>query len=97
MKVKIQQRNVYHKFAEVEIEIPDDWNNKDGIENYYDEHINDYLHDNEDLWADKVDEAMLKAEIEYGFGIDCHNGMEEYLEETEWRFECEDLKTGGHL
>jgi len=35
MKVKIQQRSVYHKFAEVEIEIPDDWNNKDGVENYY--------------------------------------------------------------
>jgi hypothetical protein len=40
---------------------------------------------------------MLKAEVEYGFGIECNNGMEEYGSESEWRFECEDLKTGGHL
>jgi len=103
MKVKIQQRNVYHKFAEVEIEIPDDWNNKDGIENYYDEHINDYLHDNEDLWADKVDEALSKAPYHYGFGTDSdandhHNScMVDTDQESEWRYECDELKTGGHL
>ena len=49
MKVRILQRSVYYKTAELEIEIPNDWNDKDGVENYYDEHINDYLHDNEDL------------------------------------------------
>ena len=27
MKVKIIQRSVYHKIAEVEIEVPNDWNN----------------------------------------------------------------------
>jgi len=82
MKVKIQQRSVYHKFAEIEIDVPDTLTT---------ETIHDYLDDT------KIDEAMLKAEVEYGFGIECHNGMEEYGSESEWRFECEDLKTGGHL
>ena len=87
MKVKIQQRNVYHKFAEIEIDVPDTLTT---------ETLHDYLDSRPDIDT-KIDEAMLKAEVEYGFGIDCHNGMEEYLEESEWRFECEDLKTGGHL
>jgi len=85
MKVKIQQRSVYHKFAEVEIEIPDDWNNKDGIENYY----------------DKVDEALSKAPYHYGFGTDSdandhHNScMVDTDQESEWRYEVEG--EGGHL
>ena len=32
MKVKIMQRSVYHKYAEVEIEIPNDWNDKNGVD-----------------------------------------------------------------
>ena len=87
MKVKIQQRNVYHKFAEIEIDVPDTLTT---------ETIHDYLDTRQDIDT-KIDEAMLKAEVEYGFGIECNNGMEEYLSESEWRFECEDLKTGGHL
>ena len=61
-KVKIQNRSVYHKFAEVEIEIPKDWNDKDGVKDYYDGYLLDYLHDNEDLYADKMDEAMVMLE-----------------------------------
>ena len=95
MKVKIQQRSVYHKFAEVEIEIPNDWNNKDGVENYYDEYLNDYLHDNEHLYVDKMQTKLDNAELDFGFGL--RDGMEDRSEESEWRYEIVDKNYGGHL
>ena len=94
MKVKIMQRSVYHKYAEVEIEIPNDWNNKDGVENYYDEHINDYLHDNENLWCDELARELSESEYEFGFGMqDCFTDRSE---ESEWRYELPN-GNGGHL
>jgi len=95
MKVKIQQRSVYHKLAEVEIEIPDNWNSKDGNENYYGDHINDYLFDNEHLYIDKIDEAM--SQTSFGIGHGMIDGMEDWKEESEWRYEIEDGRDGGHL
>ena len=93
MKVKIMQRSVYHKIAEVEIEIPNDWNihTEDGI-NF----IHDYLIDNEDLYVDKIDEKISKAEYEFGFGLDNDRGLDEKDSESEWRFEYGD-RYGGHL
>ena len=95
MKVKVMQRSVYHKYAEIEVEIPNDWNNKDGVENYYDEHLNDYLHDNEHLYVDKIDEEISKAEHEFGLGLG--DGMEDVNEESEWRYEIVGKNYGGHL
>ena len=95
MKVLISQRSVYHKYAEVEIEIPNDWRKSNGDDDYY-THINDYLHDNEELYVDKIDNAMSKAEYEFGFGVD-YTGMEEKDSESEWRYDCYEEKTGGHL
>ncbi len=88
MKVKIQQRSVYHKFAEVEVEVP---NNLTG------EQVLDYLWENEDIYVDKIDTAMSEANFEYGSGVDEYNGMNEPESESEWRFECEEMKIGGHL
>ena len=99
MKVKIQQRSVYHKFAEVEIEIDKKdyqeyikFNTAKGKQ-WHD--IQDYLLDNEHLYVDKIDKAISKANYEYGFGLG--DGMEDEREESEWRFECEELELGGHL
>jgi len=107
MKVKIQQRSVYHKFAEVEIEI-----DKKDFEEYIKfntsqgkkwHDIQDYLLENENLYVDKIDDAMSKASFEYGFGTsddaNDHNksDMNESDQESEWRFECDELKIGGHL
>lgn len=88
MKVKIQQRSVYHKFAEVEVEVPN---------NLTEEQVLDYLWDNEDIYVDKIDTAMSEANFEYGSGVDDYNGMNEPDSESEWRFECQQLKIGGHL
>lgn len=94
MKVKIQQRSVYHKFAEVEIEVPN---------NIKEDGLADYLIDNEQLYVDKIDEALSKAPYHYGFGTDAdanshyNSCMNEDDSESEWRYECEEIKTGGHL
>ena len=94
MKVKIMQRSIYHKIAEVEIEIPDDWNihTEDGM-NF----IHDYLIDNEDLYVDKIDEKISKAEYEFGFGLDNDLGLDEKDNESEWRFDIVGKQYGGHL
>ena len=88
MKVKIQQRSVYHKFAEVEVEVPN---------NLTEEQVLEYLWENEDIYVDKIDKAMSEANFEYGNGVDDYNGMNEPESESEWRFECDELKMGGHL
>ena len=88
MKVKIQQISVYHKFAEVEVEVPN---------NLTEEQVLEYLWENEDIYVDKIDKAMSEANFEYGNGVDDYNGMNEPESESEWRFECDELKIGGHL
>ncbi len=88
MKVKIQQRQVYHKFAEIEIEIPNDVDEFD---------IQDYVNDNEHLWIDDIENKLNESEFVYGNGLDDYKGMSESESETEWRYECDKLKTGGHL
>ena len=85
MKVKIQQRSVYHKFAEIEIEVPDTMT---------EDNLQDYLEDREDV-DEQIDEAISKAEYEYGFG--CDSSMHKILEESEHRYQCDKLNTGGHL
>ncbi len=97
MKVKIQNRSVYHKFVEVEIEVPNDWNNKDGVENYYDERLNDYLHDNEHLYVDKMDKAMDETSLVFGTGLYDFDGMDDAETDSEWRYEIVGQNSGGHL
>lgn len=97
MKVKIQTRQVYHKFAEVEIEIPSDWKDSDALE------LQDYLIARDDLYTDKIDKAISQAKYEYGFGTDSdanshyNSAMNEPESESEWRYECDELHDGGHL
>jgi|TARA_B100001093_G_C26068803_1_gene693586 hypothetical protein len=97
MKVKIQNRSVYHKFAEVEIEV-----DKDEFEHYKLEHgkyttLLDFLQDRCFLYDTKIDEAMSKAEYVHGTGLYDFKGMDEAESDSEWRYDCPQLKTGGHL
>jgi hypothetical protein len=82
MKVTIIQRSVYHKIAEVEIEVPNDVDD-----------VQQYLVCNEHLYTDKIDEAMSETSLGYGHGM--IDGMTDWKEESEWRYECEGI--GGHL
>ena len=101
MKVKIIQRSVYHKYAEKLIDVDENdfqhylkYNAPKGATAQ--DYISDYLIDNENLYVDKMHEAIDKAEYIHGSGLYDYKGMDEESD-SEWRFECEDLKTGGHL
>ena len=87
MKVKIQQRSVYHKFTEVEIEVPND---------VQEDELMDWINNNEQLWADQMDEKNTFSKIEYGNGVDDYDGMNESDADSEWRFQCPN-GYGGHL
>jgi len=86
MKVKVQNRSVYHKFAEVEIEIPNDV--KD---------IQEWLIKNEHTYIYEMDASINETKYEFGSGVDDYDGMNEPLSESEWRYECNQLNIGGHL
>jgi len=100
MKVKIQQRSVYHKFAEVEIEIDkkdyQEYIKLNTVKGKQWHDIQDYLIEHEDLYVDKIDEAIDKAEYIHGSGLYDYRGMDDESD-SEWRFECEELELGGHL
>ena len=96
MKVTIQQRSVYHKYAEVEINIDED-DYEDYQINNKDAHLQDYLEENAHLYGEEIDKKIHEANYEFGFGVDEHNGMDMEDSESEWRYDCEELKTGGHL
>ena len=40
---------------------------------------------------------MSKAEYIHGSGLYDYKGMDDNSHDSEWRFECEELKMGGHL
>ena len=52
---------------------------------------------NEHLWIDDIENKLNESEFVYGNGLDDYKGMNEPESETEWRYECDELKTGGHL
>lgn len=88
MKVKIEQRSVYHKFVELEIEIPDT------IE---ENKIDEYLLSIEDQWINEIDHKINEAEFVMGTGLYNHPSHKDSEAEHEWRYECKELEIGGHL
>ncbi len=87
MIVKIQQRSVYHKFTEIEIEVPKDVKEDD---------ISDWILENEQLWADQMDAKIEESEYKFGSGLYDFDGMEDAESDSEWRFQCPN-GYGGHL
>jgi len=88
MKVKIEQRSVYHKFVELEIEIPDSVDT---------DMIDEYLLSIENQWIDVIDDKINQSEFVLGTGIYDHPGHHDSGADHEWRYECEERKIGGHL
>lgn len=86
MKLIVINRSVYHKYAEVEIEIPDDV--KD---------IQEWLIENEQTYIYEMDQSINESKYEFGSGVNEYDGMNEPESDSEWRYECEQLKEGGHL
>jgi len=88
-KVVISTRVIYHKIAEVTIEVP--------IE-MPDDEVDEYLINN-DVYSSQLEINLAKAEFEGGFGLDDNFDDEE--EEQETRFDIYDSKGkvtwGGHI
>ena len=97
MKVKIQQRQVYHKFAEIEIEIDEDEFDHYRLDNGKNTSIDEFIIYKEEDWIDDIENKLNESEFVYGNGLDDYKGMNEPESETEWRYECDELKIGGHL
>ena len=96
MKVKIQQRKVYHKYAEVEIEIDRDDYVKKYLNNEF-RNLQAYIQENEDMYLEKMNIAMDETSLQYGNGVYELKGMSYHDQDEEWRMECDELKIGGHL
>jgi len=84
--ITISNRSVYHKYAEVTIPIPKHIKQEDVV---------DWLSENEDRFTDDLDQRMSEAKYKFGFGLG--DGMDEKDEESEWRYDIEGEKYGGHL
>lgn len=103
MKVKILQRSVYYKTAELEIEVDEnDFQDYLRVNNVpkgaplQEDYMSDYLIDNEDLWVDEIDHKINESEFILGFGIDWITWTDKD-QDSEWRYECDELKIKGHL
>tara|TARA_R100001460_G_scaffold79745_3_gene120700 strand:+ start:515 stop:766 length:252 start_codon:yes stop_codon:yes gene_type:complete len=83
MKVKIMQRSVYHKYAEIEVDVPDNVDARD------------WLIDNEQDWVDTLDTKINISEFVFGNGMDTYDWTDKD-EESEWMYMGED-GIGGHL
>ena len=83
MKVKVRQRSVYHKYAEIEVEVPKDVD------------AQEWLVNNEDKWVDEIDEAISKAEYHFGNGMDSYDWTDDDMD-SEFMYSCPD-GYGGHL
>jgi hypothetical protein len=97
MKVKIQQRQIYHKFAEIEIEVDEDEFDHYRLDNGKYTSIDEFIIYKEEEWIDDIENKLNESEFVSGNGVDDLKGMNEPESESEWRYECEELKTGGHL
>jgi len=97
MKVKIQQRQVYHKFAEIEIEIDENEFDHYRLDNGKHTSIDEFIIYKEGDWIDDIENKLNDTEFVYGNGVDDLKGMNDPESESEWRYECDDLRIGGHL
>tara|TARA_R100001480_G_scaffold32100_5_gene43435 strand:+ start:470 stop:736 length:267 start_codon:yes stop_codon:yes gene_type:complete len=88
MKVTISERRIYHKVAEVEIDIPDNIELDD---------VSDYLMENEHLYVDRLDNKISVSEYEYGFGMGIGAYWTDKDQEVETRFDIDQKNFGGHL
>ena len=96
MKVKIQQRTVYHKYAEIEISIDkDDYD--DYLINSKFADLREYLEDKSHLYSEIIDKKLDEAEYYFGSGVYEYDGMDEEGSDSECRYECKKLDVGGHL
>jgi len=77
------QRSVYHKYAEIEVEVPKDVD------------VQDWLIDNEGEWIDKMEEQLVNADVHSGMGMNTYDWTDNE-ESYECMYLCPD-GFGGHV
>jgi len=87
-KVTITERRVYHKVAEIEVEIPKDIPSSD---------VNEWLLENNEKWEQDLDDKFNDAELEWGTGVDEVPNMNEPQSDSETRYDVINENYGGHL
>jgi len=86
--VTIKTRAVYHKIAEVTIEVPD---------HIQDEDVRDWIWDNENMFVDELDDKLSEAVLDYGFGLSDEFEDRDCESETRYDvFENGQITFGGH-
>ena len=88
-KVTITERRVYHKVADIEIEVPDIIVRR--------KQVDEWLLDNEDKWEQALDDKFETAELEYGTGLGEVPHMDEIEADRETRYDVINENYGGHL
>ena len=84
MKVRVGNLSVYHKFTEIEVDIPKMELDK----------VADYLRDNEELYAERLDKKMSETTAEFGRGD--YYGYGDGTD-SETRYDVMSHQFGGHL
>lgn len=87
-KVTIMTRAVYHKIAEVTVDVPD---------NIEENEIQDWIWNNEHLFVEELDSKLHHSPIAYGFGLgDAFDDIDS-IYETRFDFIVNDeIIFGGH-
>ena len=86
--VTITERRVYHKVGKVTIELPKDLPIDDTEE---------WLDNNKAKWEQSLDNKFNDAELNWGHGIDKYDGMEDFENNSETRYDIINENYGGHL
>lgn len=82
MKVKIMQRSVFYKYAEIEIKV------SEGND------VEQFLLDNEDIWSNKIENAIKKAKYKIGKGMNSYEWTNKE-EDSERMYLSPNI--GGHI
>lgn len=100
MKVKIQQRNVYYKFAEIEFEIDENEFDHYRLDNGKHTSIDEFIIYKEEEWIGNLENKLNESEFIFGNGLNDLEGMNEIESESEIRYDVYDemgnVKYGGH-
>ena len=88
MKIKLYERQVYYKVGMIEIDVPDFIDPLD--------EVGHWLHENEDLWANKLAENMVVSPLQLGFGMYDLIDWTDHTEESEYMYKLPD-ESGGHI
>jgi len=85
--VTITERRVYHKACKLTIELP-----KDLPLDETDEFIMENM-----TWEQELDNKFNDAKLLWGHGVDKHDGMEDFENNSETRYDVNGENYGGHI